>query len=63
MAKKKQVRNMVILETADGGQQERGIKLVDGARPYLWVGLLWARSRTVAKGMKEFCQQGYGETK
>lgn len=38
MAKKKQVRNTIILECADGGQQHRGIKLVDGPRPYLWVG-------------------------
>lgn len=38
MAKKKQVRNTVILESNNGSQQSRGIKLVDGPRPYLWVG-------------------------
>lgn len=38
MAKKKQTRNTVILETNNGEQQMRGIKLVDGPRPYLWVG-------------------------
>lgn len=37
MAKKKQVRNTVILECS-GVQQKRGIKLIDGPMPYLWVG-------------------------
>lgn len=37
MKKKKQLRNIVVLEVGNKGEQ-RGIKLVDGPRPYLWIG-------------------------
>jgi len=30
-------RNLIILESRDG-EQKRGIQLIDGPRPYLWIG-------------------------